>query len=179
MSEEICKINIYLNERVWEFYKDIERIPLFLSFNIEEEKHLLTDKSFKDAVTFKAHTMWKMLTITVDPKIFEGREWITYYLFTEAWKKDGQYKAVVYLDDIDARPCFHDYKSRIRSYHCISNLFAEFIAFPKVWNIKNHFQWPTGFQKDAYITLLLLKRLGVYRDLKYPILNQLAQLYKK
>lgn len=202
---ELNRINIYINEHLWKYFNPNERMPIFLVLQNKEEKHLLSEMTFKDGIVFhKRHSYdkWKMLQILVSDeikKIFENEKSVSYYIYTEGWRSTGMYTAIFNLEE--PVPCFYDFidvldwrdtknlrdlknpinskRVRCHSTTLLPDLFIEFFYLPRKWNKYNHYEWPYSLRKDIFNLLLLLKRLKIHKDIKYVIIDILVNSYKK
>jgi len=189
---EFNRINIYINEHLWQYFQEDERVPMFLVID-DEQYGLITSQPFKEACQFVKYMKspqrndslnmkmndiyfiekWKMLSIFPNPKIFENVNKVGYYLYTEAWRKSGRYQNEIRFDY--SKSCFGCGENFICCYSETADLFAEFYFLPKVWYESNHHMWPGDFQKDVEN---VKKYLNCGKDIQFSIIQALGRLYK-
>ena len=188
---EFNRINIYINEHLWNYFEDDERVPIFLVIN-DEQIGLVTSQPFKEACQFVKYMKspqrgdsnikmndtyflenWKMLSIFPNPKIFENVNKVGYYLYTEAWRTSGRYQNEIRFDY--SKPCFGSLGNSICCYSETADLFAEFYFLPKVWYENNSHMWPEEFQKDVEN---VKRYLNYQKDIQFSIIQALGRLYK-
>lgn len=174
---ELNRINIYINEHLWEYFEEKEKIPIFLYVGNKKVK-LTTQKSFQDSFQFvkSLYEKWKMLSIFVDPNMFEGIKDIYYYIYIDAVNNNGRFQNKIVFDEKVGY--FRDQQNKMCCYSQERDLFLEFYFLPKVWNISNHNLWSKEFQKDVKMTLFVLKQLSFHKDIKYSVIQALSKLYK-
>jgi hypothetical protein len=178
-------INIYIHQSLWKFFEPDDRIPIFLIFGdwVQEEKEekevceigLISKMKFREGEVYDGY---KKITIHLEKElknILRAEKGIEYRLYTEAWRPSGSYRAHVLFDSSDRKGSFSDPNKNIDCYYYLEReIFAEFCFYPDSWNISNHYKWPTFFQKEVFYLLLVLKRLQIHKDLKYPIIQALS-----
>ena len=187
---EFNRINIYINQHLWEYFKPDERVPIFIVIN-DEQYGLITSEPFKEAYQFVKYMKspqrsdsniktddiyflekWKMLSVFPNPKLFENVKKINYYLYTEAWRSSGRYGNEISFDE--PKSCFGSLDNSICCYSEIKDLFPEFYFLPKVWYENNNHMWPKDFQKDVEN----VKFLNCSKDIQFSIIQALGKLYK-
>lgn len=175
---ELTRINIYINEHLWEYFQPNERINIFFHDLI-----LFTTEEFKDAKQFikilhlnkyGVIEKWKMLSVNPHSH-FEGLDKISYQLYTEQSRKSGRYENVIHFNEKYRKTCFGDYENSINTYYEEKDLFAEFYFLPQIWYENNHHLWPKQFQEDVEN---VKKYSHFHKDIKFCIIQALGRLCK-
>lgn len=175
------RINVYINQHLWSYFKEDDKIYLTLFLN---GKGIKKEYFFRDGIQFNKYSKfingyinehWKMIPLSVDEKIFQNLNSISYLLEIN---NGIQFINTITFNNKYQNGYFYETENRVICYSQVADMFVEFFFLPENWGINNHHLWPNSFRREVETILLVLNRLLVHKDTKYCVIDALARLYK-